>query len=106
MVNACQIQDKTTNARTEFESQVEVANLAKAADELLRLVSELKIAVIVQEVLERSQECKDMRSIYDHETRNSLNDMGELLGNVTSGLGALEKHYYSSTTRWESKTHE
>lgn len=105
MVNCCQIQDKATNARTDFQSQVEVANLAKAADELLRLVSELKIAVIVQEFLERNRECSLMRNVYDQETRHSLS-VGELLGNVANALTKLEKHYYSSTTRWVSNNPE
>lgn len=106
VVRSCQIEDKASNARADFQSQVEVANLAKAADELLRLVSELKVAVIVQEVRERSQECKMTRATYDSETFQSLNDMSELLGNVTIGLGALEKHYYTSATRWETGSRE
>lgn len=106
MVSCCEIQDKATNARTDFQSQVEVANLAKAADELLRLVSELKIAVIVQEFLERNSECMVMRNVYDQETRHSLHDMGELLGNVSNALSKLEKHYYASTTRWVSNVPE
>lgn len=103
VVSCCNIQDKATNARTDFQSQVEVENLAKAADELLRLVSELKIAIIVQEVKEGNTE---MRQVYDQETRQSLHDLGELRGNVANALGALEKHYYASTTRWSNKTPE
>lgn len=106
VVSCCNIQDKATNARTDFQSQVEVANLAKAADELLRLVSELKIAVIVQEVKESNFECSEMRHVYDQETRQSLHDLGELRVNVATALGALEKHYYTSSTRWSNKIPE
>lgn len=90
----------------DFQSQVEAANLAKAADDLLRLVSELKIAVIVQEVKESEHECGEMRGIYDMEKKASFHELGKLRDNVSSTLSALEKHYYASCTRWSGKDEE
>lgn len=90
----------------DFQSQVEAANLAKATDDLLRLVSELKIAVIVQGVKESEDECKDMRTLYDKEKKTSFHELGKLRDNVASTLSALEKHYYASCTRWSGKDEE
>lgn len=104
-MSCCEIRDKATNARMDFQSQVEAANLAKAADDLLRLVSEMKIAVIVQEVKESEAEFTEMRAIYDVE-KASLNEMNKLRDNVASSLSALEKHYYASCTRWSGKDEE
>lgn len=95
-----EIRDKASNARAEFQTQVEAANLAKAADELLRLISELKIAAIVQEVKESNQEASEMRAIYEVENRQVVNELRNLRDNVSSALSALEKHYYQSCTQW------
>lgn len=106
VVGCCEIRDKATNARKDFQSQVESANLAKASDELLRLVSELKIAVIVQDVQESEKECMEMRSIYDVEQKTSLGELGKLRDSVSASLSRLEKHYYASCTRWGMKDNE
>lgn len=102
-MSTCEIRDRGANARADFQSQVEVANLAKAADELLRLVSDLKIASIVQEVKESKQECAQIRTNFEKETWHSLNELSILRDSVSSTLASLEKHYYGSTTRWSPK---
>lgn len=84
----------------DFQSQVESANLAKAADELLRLVSELKIAVIVQDGREN---VKEVRAILEVERGALPTEMRRLRESVGGTLATLEKHYYASRTRWEGK---
>lgn len=101
ILQSCLISDKATNARADFQSEVEAANLARAADELLRLISELKIAVITHM---DGKECKvenlEMKAYYDGLTKLSLNEVKTMKESVADCLSGLERHYYDSCTRW------
>ena len=90
------MRDKTSDARAEYQAQVEAANLSQAAEGLLRLISELKIVAIVQEVNESIQEASETCSLFDTETRRALAELGVLRDSVASTLVSLEKHYYNS----------
>lgn len=99
VVASGEVRDRASNARAEFQAQVEAGNLAKAAEGLLRLISELKIAAVVQEVTETNREVTEMRTMYEFETRRAVSELGTLRDNVAATLTALEKHYYSSQAR-------
>lgn len=92
--------DRTSNARSDLKIQVDTANLARAADQLLRLISDIKVATIVQQVRESKQESSEMRAFYDVETRNALAEVTALRDAVGGALEGLEKCYYASCTRW------
>lgn len=102
LVSSCSIRDRASNARSDYQSQVDAATLAHAADELLRLIAELKVATIVQDVSESKQEASEMLSFYDVETRQALHEITTLKDAVASSLASLEPHYYSSVTRWRT----
>lgn len=101
VVASAKVRDKASNARAEFQSQVESANLAQAAEGLLRLISELKTAAIVQDVTDSTQEATETRNSLEAETRSALAELGVLRDSVANTLSALEKHYYRSMPHLE-----
>lgn len=87
-------------SRRDFESQVDSSNLCHAADDLLRLVSELKVAVIVQEVTDSKEESPELRGVYDWEVKSTERSIAGLSENVLPILESLETHYYRSCSTW------
>lgn len=101
LVASCEISDRASNARAEYQTQVEAANLAKAADELLRIISELKIAAITQNYNEIKMESTTIQVYFDNFSRGMIKEVVALRENVGKTLRILEKHYYESCTRWQ-----
>ena len=93
---SAQVRDSASNARAEFETQVEAANLTHAAEGLLRLISELKTAAIVQDVQTTNHEAQETKTGFENETRQVISELKHLRDNVAATLSTLEKHYYSS----------
>lgn len=87
----------------DFASEVDSANLCRAAEDLLRLISDLKIATIVQEVSDTKQETTDLRTIYDKEVKSTDQMISSLVVNLHPILDSLEHHYYHSATSWGVK---
>lgn len=100
IVASAQIHDRVASSRRDFQSQVDSSNLCHAAEELLRLISELKVATIVQEVSDSKQESFDLRFVYDKEVQHSERIIAKLSESVYPLLESLEQHYYRSCTTW------
>lgn len=100
ITTSCVIRDRASNARADYQAEVEAANLARAADELLRVISELKIAAIVQDVTEGKKEATELRALFDTDMKQSVHEIGRLRETVANSLSALEEHYYASCARW------
>ena len=95
-IASAEIADRATNSKNEFQAQVETAKLSQAAEGILKLNSELKIAMIVQDMGESSQEQRATKKALDEDTRKAKEMLGSLRDNVASTLTALEQHYYRS----------
>ncbi len=95
-IASAEISDRATNSRNEFQAQVETAKLAQAAEAILKLNSELKIAMIVQDIGESSQDDRATKKAFDEDTRKAKEQMASLRDNVATTLTALEQHYYRS----------
>ncbi|PXF40346.1 Mediator of RNA polymerase II transcription subunit 22 [Gracilariopsis chorda] len=100
LIASCEISDRTSNARAEYQTQVEAANLANSADQLLRLISELKIAAITQNIPEIKSENRTMQVFFDQTGRKMLKEILTLRDETAKTLRLLEKHYYESSTTW------
>eukprot|EP00171_Calliarthron_tuberculosum_P017061 IDg17061t1 len=96
VILSAQIHDRATNARGEFLAQVSTANLAMASESLVRLISELKLALIVQDVGEASEDERSSMTALSADTRRALDDLCRLRDNIAANLSALERHYYAS----------
>lgn len=96
MISASQIQDRASNARCEYQAQVGAANLALAAESLVRLISELKSAMIVQDIGESTQDERSAIGALGADTRRANDELIRLLDSVSTNLSSLEQHYYSS----------
>lgn len=99
-MQSCEIGDRVATARADFQAQVQTANLMHSLESMLRLVSDLKVATIVQEVSESKQESNELRAIYDGESKVTRNAIGALREQLATTLAALETHYYRSCTTW------
>lgn len=102
-MESCQIQDRVTSLQRDFAGEVDSANLCRAVEDLLRLISDLKVATIVQEVSDTKQETFDLRTIYDKEVKATDQMISSLVLNLHPTLDALEHHYYHSATTWGVK---
>lgn len=91
------MRDKAGNARAEYQAQVETANLASAAEGLLALISELKTAVVVQDLKETDKEGKKTKDALDADVKRAYDDVRKLRERVALTLAALERHYYESS---------
>lgn len=100
IVSSCKIQDRVSGLRGEFQSQVDTSNLCKAMEDLLRLISELKVASIVQEVTDNRQESYELRGVYDNEVKFTERAIHSICENLLPALESLEAHYYRSCTTW------
>lgn len=90
------MRDKAGNARAEYQAQVETANLASAAEGLLALISELKTAVVVQDLKETDREGEKTKLALDADVKRAYGEVKSLRGSVTATLTELERHYYES----------
>lgn len=102
IIDSCTIKDTVGVMRGDFESQVDTSNLSKAAEGILRLISELKVACIVQEVTDTKQEYHDLRSVFDTEVKATERTIASLSESILPVLETLENHYYQSCTKWSS----
>lgn len=100
IIDSCTIKDTVGVMRGEFESQVDTSNLSKAAEGILRLISELKVACIAQEVTDTKQEYHDLRSVFDTEVKATERTIASLSESILPVLETLENHYYRSCTKW------
>lgn len=105
-MESCQIQDRVASLQRDFAGEVDSANLCRAAEDLLRLISDLKVATIVQEVSDTKQEAVDLRAIYDKEVKAADLMISSLVVNLHPILDELEHHYYHSATTWGVKQHK
>lgn len=90
----------------DLAAEVESANLSRAAEDLLHLISDLKVATIVQEVSDAKQETMELRTIYDQEVKATDQMIASLAVSLHPALHALEHHYYRSATAWGVKEQE
>ena len=72
------------------------ARLASAADELIQLISELKTAMIVQDIGESSQDERSTNNALVQDTLRANQDLMHLRESLSGTLNALERHYYAS----------
>jgi hypothetical protein len=96
VVRGAEVSDQTSNARAEFQTRVDAAGLAQAAEGLLRLISELKVAVIVQDANATSSEAEQVRSALKTHASISAVELRQLRNDVGDLLQKLETHYYQS----------
>ncbi len=95
-VASAQVKDKASNARAEFQAQVETANLASAAEGLLALISELKTAVVVQDISESDREAKNTKKALDDDVKRAFSELKSFRDTIATTLSSLERHYYES----------
>lgn len=88
--------DRASNARGELRAQVETSKLTTAAEKILKLTSELKIALIAQDVGESWKDDCASKQALDSDSRRSKDELVKLRENVSSMLTQLETHYYKS----------
>lgn len=75
---------------------MDASTLAQAAEGLLRLVAELKVAAIVQDAKSTGEEASEVRKELGELIKRSSAELGALRGSVDEALLALEKHYFQS----------
>lgn len=84
------------NARAEMQTRVDAAGLAAAVEGLLGLVSELKIAAVVQDVAGSASEIASVVDELGKAASSATEELNELRDSVGIGLTELEDHYYRS----------
>lgn len=97
VVSNAEVTDPTGNAQAEFQIRVDSEGIAQAAEGLLRLISELRIAAVVQDVASTSKEADETRRAFDLQIENATTQLETLRDTVSDLLSRLEDHYYSST---------
>jgi len=90
------VSDTATNSRGELRAQVATAQLTCAAENVLKLTSELKIALIAQDVGESWKDDCASKQALDSDSRKSKDELVKLRENTASLLANLERHYYTS----------
>lgn len=100
VVASCAIHDRVSSFRCDVKSQVESGKLCKAVENVLELISELKVATIVQDVTDCNQESQELRGLYDTEVKYAHTALFMLSENITPMLESLEAHYYHSCASW------
>jgi hypothetical protein len=96
VIRSAEVSDQTSNARAEFQTQVDAAGLAQAAEGLLRLISELKVAAIVQDVSATTGEAEQTRTALMHHSKTAEDELIQLRDDVGRLLARLETHYFRS----------
>jgi Surfeit locus protein 5 subunit 22 of Mediator complex len=99
VVRSAEVSDHASNARAEFQTRVDAAGLAQAAEGLLRLVSELKVAAIVQDTTASADEAAEVRATLESHSRTSTAELAALRDVAAEHLAALEEHYFESQCR-------
>ncbi|CAN8075704.1 unnamed protein product [Agarophyton chilense] len=100
LVASCQISDRPSNARAEYQTQVEASNLANSADHLLKLIADLKVAVVTQNLAEVKTENRYMQTFMDKNSHEMLTHIVNLGDAIAKTLRLLENNYYASCTTW------
>ena len=93
---AGKVADRADNARGEYQTQVEAAKLARAAEEILRLTAEVQLALIVQDIGESCEEEKAAKAALETDARQAREELARLRDSVAGTLTELETHYYRS----------
>lgn len=96
MIRNAEVSGPATNARAEFQTRVDASALAQAAEGMLRLVAELKVAAIVQDIKSTGEEASEVRKELGELTKRSSGELSALRSSVDEALVALETHYFQS----------
>jgi hypothetical protein len=98
-VRSAEVSDHASNARAEFQTRVDAASLAQAAEGLLRLISELKVAAIVQDGPSSAREAAEVRAGLEAGAKSVGVELAGLRDDVAQLLSIVEDHYYESVCR-------
>mmetsp|Transcript_36297 Transcript_36297/g.88657 ORF Transcript_36297/g.88657 Transcript_36297/m.88657 type:complete len:155 (+) Transcript_36297:626-1090(+) len=94
IVQAAEVRDEISDARAEYQIEVEAANVAQQCEGLLRLISELKVACIAQDVSGMRQDAQQVTATLQNEIK-AINRLLDGVGDQTRALlGDLEQHFY------------
>jgi mediator of RNA polymerase II transcription subunit 22 len=96
VIRSAAVSDQTSNARAEFQTQVDAAGLAQAAEGLLRLISELKVAAIVQDARATTGEAEQTRIALTLHSTTAEDELRQMRDDIGRLLTELETHYYQS----------
>lgn len=98
-MKCAEITDHASSTRAEFQTGVDAAALAQAMEGLLRLISELKVAAVVQDVSSTERENAEVRSLLSQHPMEATAELTKLKDTVLTALTELEAHYYESNCR-------
>jgi hypothetical protein len=96
VVRGAELSEAAGNARAEFQTRVDAAGLVAAAEGLLRLVAELKVAAIVQDAATTTAEAAEVRAALEGHARQSTAELLVLRDDVATALEELETHFFAS----------
>lgn len=80
----------------ELQTRVDAAGLAAAMEGILGLVSEIKVAAIVQDLPATAAEASRVRTDLAKAATKTGEEVNVLRDSVSEGLAELEDHYYKS----------
>ncbi|GAB0495202.1 hypothetical protein MMPV_006500 [Pyropia vietnamensis] len=88
--------DPAAGAVSALRTEAATASVAAAADELLQLVSELKVAAVVYDVGSGAKDATNVKDGLERSRRVAEETLRTLAGRSAALLRELEVHYYAS----------
>lgn len=88
--------DPAAGAVSALRTEAATASVAAAADELLQLVSELKVAAVVYDVGSGAKDATNVKDGLERSRRAAEETLRTLAGRSAALLRELEVHYYTS----------
>eukprot|EP00172_Hildenbrandia_rubra_P002103 Plantae.Rhodophyta-Hildenbrandia_rubra.ctg27639.p1 GENE.Plantae.Rhodophyta-Hildenbrandia_rubra.ctg27639~~Plantae.Rhodophyta-Hildenbrandia_rubra.ctg27639.p1 ORF type:complete len:154 (+),score=37.54 Plantae.Rhodophyta-Hildenbrandia_rubra.ctg27639:197-658(+) len=101
VIKATKIENEMSSSmRGIMTIEVEAANIVSSCEALLRLVSELKVVSVAQDVKGVVGDVREMRERFDRDNGKVVGEWIGLRDKVGECLVELEKHYYQSIAHY------
>jgi len=106
ILQAAKINDKVQNSRENFQLDVHAANLVFSAETLLKMITELKHSVMVNDFETMNENLENQTQAYKLQTELAVPAIQKLSNELGQALYELESEYYSSKYKEKSKKEE